>query len=67
MPKTLHSVSIDNIADLEAACRRWRKLGAEDNTPIVMQNNFTLYVTGTLREHHTSEKLSIDFDYFDGA
>jgi len=65
MPRPLHSVTINNI--VEAVCRRWRELGAADDTPVVMQGNFILDVTGTLREHHTSGKLSIDLNYFDEA
>ena len=64
MPHPMHVVTILNLADLEACCRRWRELGATDETAVVIENNFTLDVTGTMQEHHSSGKFSITLDQF---
>ena len=64
MPNLLHCVTINNLADLEACCRRWRELGATDETEVVIENDFTLDVTGSLQEHHSSEQLTITLDQF---
>jgi hypothetical protein len=64
MPHSLHTVTIHNLADLEACCLRWRELGATEETAVVIENNFTLDVTGTLQEHHSSGQLTITLDQF---
>lgn len=63
MPHPLHTVTVHNLADLEACCRRWRELGADDETTVVIENNFTLDVTGSLQEHHGGG-ITITFDQF---
>lgn len=64
MPHPIHTVTINNLADLEASCRRWRELGATDETNVVIENDFTLDVTGSLQEHHSSGQLTITLDQF---
>lgn len=62
MPHPIHAVTINNLADLEACCKRWRQLGATDKTAVVIENDFTQEVTGTLREHHSSGQFTITLD-----
>lgn len=62
MPRPLHCVTIKNLADLEACCRRWRELGAGDDTRVVIKNNFVADVTGTLQEHQSSGQLTVTLD-----
>ncbi len=64
MPHPMHTVTIKNLADIEACCRRWRELGATDETIVVIENDFTLDVTGTLQEHHSSGQRTITLDQF---
>jgi len=65
MPIPLHCVTIDNLVDLEACCRRWRELGAKDDTKVVIKSDFTRDVTGTLQEHHSSGQRTITLDQFE--
>jgi hypothetical protein len=60
----MHTATIYNLLDLEACCRRWRDLGATDETKVVIENNFTLDVTGTLQEHDSSGERTITLDQF---
>jgi hypothetical protein len=65
MTHTIHAVTINNLKDLESCCQRWRELGAKDDTTVVIEGNFCLDVTGHLKEHHTSGKFSISFEYYE--
>lgn len=63
MTHCIHTVTIKNIKDLEACCRRWRELGADDGTPVVIENDHGMDVTGSLQEHGNGQ-YSVTLDQF---
>lgn len=59
MPIPLHTVTIYTLADMEACCRRWRELGANDETRVGIENNFKKDITFTLQYHYSGSKGTI--------
>lgn len=62
MPHPVHSVTVNTLLDLEACCRRWRELGADDDTTVMIEMRDE-EVTGTLMEHQRN-LFSISFAPF---
>jgi len=64
MPHPIFTVTVVDVKDLEAACRRMRQLGG-DESGITLRGDFTRDVTVTLSEHESSGRFSISFDTFE--
>lgn len=65
MSYPVHSVTVNTLSDLEACCRRWREIGANDDTIVVLRDEVLRdeEVIGTLMEQQHG-LFSISFSLF---